>query len=164
MMHGHKSSVQLQMSHADPWSPRVGDACPRTLTERTRFVSALGPLAFLPTPYNVQRPPTWCKVRPCNDDEEVDARIYIRNVPQEYNEDFIRGVIAQYGQPTVVEFLVSRLMNGRRSGFIHMRSYKAALQAVDAIRRTRLPNSDEFLHAKLQAVQPKQFEMCPSSW
>ena len=85
---------------------------------------------------------------------EVDARIYVRNVPTEYNEDFLRGIVTQYGSATKVDLLQSRLINGRRSGFIHMTSHRSAMQAIEAIRRTRLPNSDEHLEAKLQNLQP----------
>ena len=44
--------------------------------------------------------------------DQVDARIYVRNIPAEYNEDLLRGIIAQYGSATVVELLKSRLVNG----------------------------------------------------
>ena len=112
--------------------------CPRTPRDKSRFKNAIGPMAAAPPPYNVQQPPKVIRtLSPQSMDDlisgEVDARIYIRNVPQEYTEDFIRGVVAQYGDATVVELLRSRLMNGRRSGFIHMKSHKSAALAVDAI-------------------------------
>ena len=65
--------------------------------------------------------PRKLRCRKCRDyiRGQVDARIYVRNIPAEYNEDLLRGIIAQYGSATVVELLKSRLVNGKRSGFIH---------------------------------------------
>lgn len=185
MTRHEKTPVNLRTdgSAADYWSrPRDDNDVDdnfnvRSTPVRTRLKSALGALAYLPTPFNVQDPPKFQRHHMAHIltteeqeyiDGEVDARIYVRNIPIEYSEDFIRGIVTQYGSATVVDFLRSRLNNGRRSAFIHMNRHKSAMDAIRAINRTRLPNSsrdlgarrgpqdgsEEFLLAKLQKLHP----------
>ena len=79
-------------------------------------------------------------------DPFVDARIYFRNVPATFGKQSMRQLVKQFGKVSKVDFMPSLLQNGRRSGFIHMRSKTAALNAAKEICQTRCEGVTLYAH------------------
>ena len=85
---------------------------------------------------------------------EVDDRTYVRKSQQHITRTSCGASLHNTVLPLWLILLKSRLQNGKQSGFIHMKTHKGAIDAVAAINRTRLPNSEECLMAKLQSLHP----------
>lgn len=85
-------------------------------------------------------------------DDAADVRVYVSNVPGKTTPLELRRLV---GMPVEdVKLLRSSMANGRKAGFVHMTSKRAAEQAVALLNRTTLSDAHGEAHilAKIQAI------------
>ena len=81
--------------------------------------------------------------------EEMDVRIYVKNLPPTIDKSVLENIAKAYGHVDLVSFMKSTLGNSRVAGFIHMRSKARAEVVVERLNNTSIDG--EFVSAKIQS-------------
>ena len=126
-------------------------------TEQMQIVQYRRANTALPTPKDAyELPPLG---------EEMDVRIYVKNLPPTLEKSVLGNIAKAYGHVDLVDFMKSSLGNSRVAGFIHMRSKARADIVVERLNNISIDG--EFVSAKIQTcikfkTPPKPLPSAPA--
>ena len=81
-----------------------------------------------------------------------DARIFFGNLPPAYGEAFIRSIVEPHGEIRHIDIWGTNLKNRHQSGFVHMKSTKAANSAIFDINHTLIDGAQLYANLKSSDV------------